>query len=159
MNTRSCRTMQNSRSSPLQGRGFSGAQQPMHLPKNSPSNRPVNPGAVGMMRILGDPPANSSCQFYISVVQYPSGTSLGAFPTPLRPHPAPKKSCEIARFLCNVSPLNATLMDLFASVANKRLTELLSSLDATLTKNIGGGGTPFGSLHLLARHRKSAPEE
>ena len=38
-----------------------------------------------------------------------------------------------------VSPLAATLMDLPASVANKRLTVGLSSLDATLTKNRGVG--------------------
>ncbi len=37
-----------------------------------------------------------------------------------------------------VSPLAATLMDLPASVANKRLTVWLSPLDATLTKNRGG---------------------
>ena len=39
-----------------------------------------------------------------------------------------------------LSPLAATLMDLPASVANKRLTAWLSSLDATLTKNRRGGG-------------------
>jgi hypothetical protein len=38
-----------------------------------------------------------------------------------------------------VSPLAATLMDLPASVANKRLTTGVSSLDATLTKNRGVG--------------------
>src|SRR6202158_3799366 len=47
-----------------------------------------------------------------------------------------------------VSPLAATLMDLPASVANKRLTVGLSSLDATLTKNRGGllwlNGHSFG---------------
>jgi len=37
----------------------------------------------------------------------------------------------------HISPLTATLMDLRASVANKRLTALLSPLDATLTKNGG----------------------
>jgi hypothetical protein len=36
-----------------------------------------------------------------------------------------------------VSPLAATLMDLPASVANKRLTVRVSPLDATLTKNRG----------------------
>src|SRR5713226_6405118 len=36
-----------------------------------------------------------------------------------------------------LSPLAATLMDLLASVANKRLTAGLSPLDATLTKNQG----------------------
>ena len=37
----------------------------------------------------------------------------------------------------SLSPLAATLMDLRASVANKRLTAWLSPLDATLTKNRG----------------------
>ena len=41
-----------------------------------------------------------------------------------------------------LSPLTATLMDLRASVANKRLTAWLSPLDATLTKNRGGGPPP-----------------
>src|SRR5258707_15456982 len=36
-----------------------------------------------------------------------------------------------------VSPLDATLMDLPTSVANKRLTVGLNPLDATLTKNTG----------------------
>src|SRR6266404_3228267 len=39
-----------------------------------------------------------------------------------------------------VSPLAATLMDLPASVANKKLATELTSLDSTLTKNIGGRG-------------------
>jgi hypothetical protein len=39
-----------------------------------------------------------------------------------------------------LSPLDATLMDLPASVANKKLTELLSLLDATLTKTRGAVG-------------------
>jgi hypothetical protein len=104
----------------------------MHLPKNSPTSRPVNPGAVGMMRILGDPPANSSCQSYVSVVHYLSGTSLGDSSPP--PPSRTQKWCEIAQFLCKVNPLDATLMDLLASVANKRLMTELSPLDATLTK-------------------------
>ncbi len=39
----------------------------------------------------------------------------------------------------SISPLAATLMDLPASVANKRLTAWLSPLDATLTKKRGVG--------------------
>src|SRR5260370_8916721 len=39
----------------------------------------------------------------------------------------------------SISPLAATLMDLPASVANKRLTAELNPLDATLTKNQGVG--------------------
>jgi len=42
----------------------------------------------------------------------------------------------------SLSPLDATLMDLPASVANKRLTAKLSPLDATLTKTRGGGILP-----------------
>src|SRR6266446_3769892 len=42
-----------------------------------------------------------------------------------------------------ISPLAATLMDLPASVANKRLTAELSPLAATLTKNRGVGGAPL----------------
>ena len=43
------------------------------------------------------------------------------------------------RHFVRVSPLAATLMDLIASVANKRLTAELTPLDATLTRNMGGG--------------------
>jgi len=43
-----------------------------------------------------------------------------------------------------ISPLTATLMDLPASVANKRLTAELSPLAATLTKN-RGVGSPRGN--------------
>src|SRR5713101_8320324 len=42
-----------------------------------------------------------------------------------------------------VNPLAATLMDLPASVANKRLTAELSPLAATLTKNKGVEAPPF----------------
>jgi hypothetical protein len=44
-----------------------------------------------------------------------------------------------AQFLCNLSPLDATLIDVSASVDSKPLTRTLSSLDATLTKNRGVG--------------------
>src|SRR5258708_40182102 len=112
----------------------------MHPSKNSPTSRPVNPDVAGMMRVLADP-ANSFCQSYISVVDDLSGISLAAsLPPPFRT----QKWSEIAQFLCNVSPLKTTLMDLLASVANKRLTIRLSSLDATLTKNIGGWAYPVG---------------
>jgi hypothetical protein len=38
----------------------------------------------------------------------------------------------------SLSPLNATLTNLPVTIANKRLTKTLSSLDATLTKYRGG---------------------
>jgi len=45
-----------------------------------------------------------------------------------------------AQFWCNLSPLNATLLSSLLCVANKALAQHLSPLDATFTKNIGGGG-------------------
>jgi hypothetical protein len=48
-----------------------------------------------------------------------------------------------------ISPLNATLMQLPASVANKRLTARLSSLDATLTKKPGALPGAGGAVRLL----------
>src|SRR5713226_6450597 len=58
--------------------------------------------------------------------------------TPSRPSaPAPLLSRQ---HFVRVSPLAATLMDLPASVANKRLTAELTLLAATLTKNRGEGG-------------------
>src|SRR6266852_3286572 len=66
------------------------------------------------------------------------------FLTPRSPYPpAPIKDPDPvgtpSRLLATdaLSPLAATFMDLPASVANKRLTSWLSSLDATLTKNRG----------------------
>src|SRR5712664_4360985 len=118
----------------------------MHPSKNSPTSRQVDPRAVGMMRVLADP-ANSFCQSYVSLVHYLSGTYLAASPPSPPPPFRTQKWSEIAQFLCNVSPLEATLMDPLASVANKRLTAWPSPLDATLTKNIGGVGVPpFGPL-------------
>ena len=59
--------------------------------------------------------------------------------------PSPPKSSHPRPLLSRqqhapVSPLAATLMDLPASVANKRLTQKLSPLDSALTKNRGVGG-------------------
>jgi len=45
-----------------------------------------------------------------------------------------------AQFWCNLSPLDATLLSPLLCVANKELAQYLSPLDATFTKNIGGGG-------------------
>ncbi len=139
--TKFCRITQNSRrcSSPLEGRGFSRAQPPMHRSRKSPTSRLVDPGVIGITRVRVAP-ANCSCQSHISVVHYLFDTSLAASaPSPPPPFRT-QKWPEIADFLCNVSPLETTLMHLLASVANKRLTAWLSPLDATLTKNIGGKG-------------------
>jgi len=134
------------------GEAFPEPKPPMHPSKYSPASRPVDPGTVGMMRVLADP-ANFSCQTLSPLVHYLLGTALAVSP----PSPPPlfriQKRPEIAEALCNVSPLEATLMDLLASVANKRLTAWLNPLDATSTKNIGGEG-PHGPpcIHFRVTH-------
>src|SRR5216684_8768703 len=50
-------------------------------------------------------------------------------------------SLFLPSFRFSLSSLAATLMDLPASVANKRLTVSLNLLDATLTKNTGEGSS------------------
>jgi hypothetical protein len=71
-----------------------------------------------------------------------------AFNDPTDQHPnaiqSPSKACHprplpSRQHRAPLSPLAATLMDHPASVANKRLTENLTPLDATLTKNRGEG--------------------
>src|SRR6266478_8889431 len=67
----------------------------------------------------------------------------------------PSQPITFSPTLPPISPLDATLMDLAASVANKRLTAWLNPLDATLTKNPGVGmlrltGNPFAVRRLAA---------
>src|SRR5213080_4287707 len=52
-----------------------------------------------------------------------------------------------AQSLRNVSSLDATLLSRLLCVANKGLAQSLSPLNATLTKNIGGGGCPHSCPH------------
>src|SRR6266481_9162733 len=66
--------------------------------------------------------------------------------------PAPSQLLSRQHFV-RISPLAATLMDLPASVANKRLTAELSPLAATLAKNRGVGvprGTPSSASVKIA---------
>src|SRR6266446_4502011 len=66
--------------------------------------------------------------------------------------PAPSQLLSRQHFV-RVSPLAATLMNLPASVANKRLTAELTPLAATLTKNRGVGvprGTPSSASVKIA---------
>jgi hypothetical protein len=69
------------------------------------------------------------------------------------PHPNPLLSCQQT---ASVNPLFATLTKLPASVANKRLTEGLTLLDATLTKNRGVGATAFPRFNHSARSAGNA---
>jgi hypothetical protein len=65
---------------------------------------------------------------------------LGAYRADARAHSRKRKWAYFAQFWCNLSPLDATLLKPLLCVASKGLAQDLSSLDATLTKNIGGGG-------------------
>jgi hypothetical protein len=56
-------------------------------------------------------------------------------------HSRKRKWAYFAQFWCNPSPLDATLLSPLLCVAFKGLAQDLSSLDATLTKNIGGWGS------------------
>src|SRR6266478_3075324 len=71
--------------------------------------------------------------FQHSNPRYGSRMHLRDFQTSFTPKAFPCHASENSP----VSPLAATLMDLPASVANKRLTVGVSPLDATLTKNRG----------------------
>jgi len=66
-------------------------------------------------------------------------------------HPRPLLSRQQS---IGISPLSATLMDLPASVVNKRVTARLNPLDATLTKNTGG--TSFQPKTFLSSRPTSA---
>ena len=48
------------------------------------------------------------------------------------------KTAHFAQFWCGASPLDATLQGVLVCVANKGLSYVVSSLNATLTKNTGG---------------------
>src|SRR5580704_3929808 len=98
---------------------------------------PLFPPYLGPISFCSSQPSNlPSCQ-HENDVQTPSNSS----------HPWPLLSRQHHD---TVSPLAATLMNLPASVANKRLTAKLTPLDATLTKNRGGGAVyPFLSGHQI----------
>src|SRR5712664_506962 len=66
---------------------------------------------------------------------------LGAHRADARAHSRHRKWAYFAQFWCNLSPLDATLLSPLLCVAFKGLAQDLSSLDATLTKNIGGWGS------------------
>jgi hypothetical protein len=48
------------------------------------------------------------------------------------------KTAHFAQFSCGASSLDATLQGALVCAANKGLSYVVSSLDATLTKNTGG---------------------
>src|SRR5712692_5405944 len=109
------------------------------LSATSPSSQPST-------RLPSAPPfaASSACPKAVARQPLVILTSLHSYfvtSTLLTPsessHPKPLLTRQ---HFAPISPLAATLMDLPASVANKRLTAQLSPLDATLTKNRGVWG-------------------
>src|SRR5713101_1616515 len=73
-----------------------------------------------------------------------------------RAHSRKRKWAHSAQFWCNLSPLDATLLDPLVCVADKGLARYLSPVDATLTKKTGGGGSILTSLpYLLFDHHSS----
>ncbi len=66
---------------------------------------------------------------------------FGVHSADARAHSRKRKWAYFAQFWCNPSPLDATLLSPLLCVASKGLARYLSSLDATLTKNIGGWGS------------------
>jgi hypothetical protein len=81
-------------------------------------------------------PQRSDAVSVVSLFHYPT---IPLPPGSLVPTPRlPSSPVHFAQFWGSVSPLATTLMDPLAS-ANKRLSLWLTRLDATLTRNIGGG--------------------
>ncbi len=82
-----------------------------------------------------------------------------------RAHSRKRKWAYSAQFWCNVSPLDATLLDPLVCVANKEVAQYLSPVDATLTKNRGVGVPSLlpclTSSSIVTRHAPSplCPEE
>src|SRR5712664_1089538 len=66
---------------------------------------------------------------------------LGVHSADARVYSRKRKWLCFAQFWCNLSPLDATLPSHLPCVASKGLARHLSSLDATLTKNIEGWGS------------------
>jgi hypothetical protein len=62
-------------------------------------------------------------------------------------HSRQRKWAYSAQFWCNLSPLDATLLDPLVCVADKGLAQYLSLVDATLTKNIGVGARLWLTRH------------
>jgi hypothetical protein len=76
----------------------------------------------------------------IALLTPPSRCAFARSLREVSPRPTRFLSCQ---YHYPINPLDATLMDLPASVANKRLTSKLTPLNATLTKNWGAHLSTF----------------
>jgi hypothetical protein len=84
-----------------------------------------------------------SCRRKIPLSPFSSNFAhrLGAHRADARVYSRKQKWAYFAQFWCTVSPLDATLLSHLVCVASKGLAQYLSSLNATLTKNIGRWGS------------------
>ncbi len=89
------------------------------------------------------------CAFCIPALLAGSARPVVLLTPPKSSHPRLLLSRQ---HLAPITPLAATLMNLPASVANKRVMAWLTPLDATLTENMGVGATP----HDVSTFRPSA---
>jgi hypothetical protein len=95
-------------------------------------------GDVGIIAFPQLParPAKSPCQADVSLVPYLPGTSLAASWASRSPHSALKKCSKIAQFLCNLSSLESTLLQVF-------IPNNLNPFRVNTYENTGGwGGIP-----------------
>src|SRR5260370_28351728 len=126
-------------------------------PATSNGNRGLHPSAIGVLREhrestglcrshpqASDPVGKDSPRFahLFSCRSTPLSPFFSPFANRLRADrgdsrtPFCKRKCAYsAQSWCNVSPLDATLLDPLVCVANKGLAQYLSPVDATLTKN------------------------
>src|SRR5258708_32333865 len=130
----------------------------MYPSRISSATHSLDPGPIGLLPIPAHP-ANSRCQTHIPLVHYFLGTPAAASVASRYPHSAPQNAPKTASFLCNLSPLDATLLSPLLCVANKELAQYLSpskSFRCNTYKN--PGGPAFGPL-APARHRRTVPQE
>jgi hypothetical protein len=116
-----------------------------------------HPSASGSMQV----PAriqNSPCQTLTPLVHYLLGTLVVASTASHSAHPALKNSRKkIAQFLCNLSPLNATLVSRLLCVASKELAQTPKFFRCNIYKNTGAD--PLWFLPSAYASPKSVPEE
>src|SRR6266567_3604877 len=80
----------------------------MYPSRISSATHSLDPGPIGLLPIPAHP-ANSRCQTHIPLVHYFLGTPAAASVASRYPHSAPQNAPKTAAFLCNLSPLDATL--------------------------------------------------
>src|SRR5580693_8939478 len=126
----------------------------------------VNTGGVGVFFPNWNGTTRASPALATASLLWPIPYSLGPKRSACRGPVGERSRSQIPTLseMIPITPLAATLMDLPASVANKRLTDWLSPLDATLTKKRGvdpsgfHAGSDFELFGLFVFSRPDAVE-